>query len=42
VTRVPVVAGAVADLEGLREIGARLAAGGEADSAVAERLRSAR
>jgi anion-transporting ArsA/GET3 family ATPase len=41
VTRVPVVAGAVADLDGLREIGARLAADGDAGRA-AERLRSAR
>jgi anion-transporting ArsA/GET3 family ATPase len=42
VTRVPVVAGAVADLDGLREIGVRLAAGGDADPAAAERLHSAR
>jgi anion-transporting ArsA/GET3 family ATPase len=42
VTRVPVVTGAVADLSGLREIGARLAAPDDPAPAVAEQLRSAR
>jgi anion-transporting ArsA/GET3 family ATPase len=42
VTRVPVVTGAVADLVGLREIGALLAADGDADRAPAGRLRPAR
>jgi hypothetical protein len=43
VTRVPVVSGAVADLDGLREIGARLAADGDRDPALQQQpLRSAR
>jgi hypothetical protein len=46
VTKVPVVADDVSDLDGLREVGARLAAGDEAPEAprtVTERpLRSAR
>jgi anion-transporting ArsA/GET3 family ATPase len=42
VTRVPVVTGAVADLVGLREIGALLAADGDVDRAPAGRLRPAR
>jgi hypothetical protein len=42
VTRVPVVDGAVADLVGLREIGVRLAADGDAERAPAGRLRPAR
>jgi len=42
VTRVPVVSGAVADLEGLREIGARLASDGDTGRAAAGPLRTAR
>jgi hypothetical protein len=42
VTRVPVVSGPVADLGGLREIGARLAADGDGDPAPRQQLRSAR
>jgi len=42
VTRVPVVSGAVADLEGLREIGARLASDGDTGRASAGPLRTAR
>jgi anion-transporting ArsA/GET3 family ATPase len=44
VTKVPVVAGDVTDLDGLREIGARLAAGDQVPAAAASqrRLRSAR
>jgi anion-transporting ArsA/GET3 family ATPase len=44
VTKVPVVAGDVTDLDGLREIGARLAAGDQVPAAAAaqRRLRSAR
>ncbi|GAA1251667.1 ArsA family ATPase [Pseudonocardia aurantiaca] len=45
VTRVPVVAGDVADLDGLREVGERLAAGAQPEPGTADsdrRLRSAR
>jgi anion-transporting ArsA/GET3 family ATPase len=42
VTRVPVVTGAVVDLDGLREIGALLAADGDRDLAPRQQLRSAR
>jgi hypothetical protein len=44
VTRVPVVAGDVADLDGLREVGERLATGArpEATATGAGHLRSAR